>query len=231
LFSLPEPFAPMMTIDRRQIRQIRRTEHAQGVVREDLAHRLFVETGVEERGAQTRKSAGIGKLCRRVNVPLEVRANGHVVQPRHLRQVLNLGDDVAEHGTPPARQERSVKVHADHAASLGNAAQLFVAQIPRVVGERARVRVRRNDDSVRLLCEREHVGDCAIGRVGDIDDQIQSERAPYENPAALGQSELLGLEVARRACQLVRIRMHQADDAQPARRPLDQRVRIGSERP
>ena len=140
----------------RRAREIARTEHAQRVVREDLTQRLLVEAGFGERGAQARKSAGISKLCWRVNVALEIRADRYVVQPGDLRQVLHLGHHVAERRTPAARQERAVKIHADHAAGLGYPAQLLVSQVPRVVGECARVRVRRNDYPVRFRGKREH---------------------------------------------------------------------------
>ncbi len=77
-----------------------------------------------------------------------------MIDARYLTQVLDLLNDVAQASTPSSRQERPVKVHADDSTSGGNRAQLSVAEVTRVVSQRASVGVRSDYDAVGIARQR-----------------------------------------------------------------------------
>ena len=66
--------------------------------------------------------------------------------------------------------ERRQDVHADDAAGRGDRAQVLVAEVAVVVAQRARARMRRDDDARREL---EHVVDRRRGEMRDVEQDAE----------------------------------------------------------
>src|SRR5579872_3038110 len=74
----------------------------------------------------------------------EVEAEPDVLGANKRGDVGSVVEQVVERGVIAAREEGREGAKADHPAAAREQAQLLVAQVPRVVAERARVRVRRD---------------------------------------------------------------------------------------